>query len=88
MLSFNRFVTRSGLVFLLLIAFLTSSSELGFDTYISKVGGYGVKWHGHTPPPAPASIMRVGRPQDRSAAAIVADPKSTPEPILERSVLQ
>lgn len=35
--------------------------ELGFDTYISKVGGYGVKWHGHTPPPAPASIMRVGR---------------------------
>eukprot|EP00604_Paraphysomonas_vestita_P001849 CAMPEP_0174821790 /NCGR_PEP_ID=MMETSP1107-20130205/9287_1 /TAXON_ID=36770 /ORGANISM="Paraphysomonas vestita, Strain GFlagA" /LENGTH=161 /DNA_ID=CAMNT_0016039183 /DNA_START=1149 /DNA_END=1631 /DNA_ORIENTATION=- len=35
--------------------------ELGFDTYISKVGGYGVKWHGHTPPPAPVSIMRVGR---------------------------
>lgn len=35
--------------------------EHGFDTYISKVGGFGVKWHGHTPPPAPSTIMRVGR---------------------------
>jgi hypothetical protein len=38
-----------------------SRREHGFDTYISKVGGFGVKWHGHTPPPAPPTIMRVGR---------------------------
>lgn len=55
------------------------SRDLGFDTYMSKVGGLGVKWHGHTPPPAPPSIMRVGR-----VLSLPSETKQAPETSLKK----
>jgi len=35
--------------------------DLGYDTFMSKVGGVGVKWHGQHPNPPPMDMVRIGR---------------------------
>jgi hypothetical protein len=71
------YVEHNNHVILFTCNYVCDCSGMGFDTYISKAGGQGVKWHVQYPEIKDDSTMRKGCKTETSAAKSLQESLST-----------